>query len=69
MSLSRAAAFAVLALASTGGNGSAAEPPAADAAPGGRNTVQVGPATGDAERDSAGFTRGDGDGRALVPLV
>ncbi len=63
---SRAAAVAALAFALAGGAGSAAEPPAAE--PGGPGTVQVGPVTGDPEKDSVGFAGRVHDECGLVPL-
>jgi hypothetical protein len=65
MSLSRAAAFAVLAFASAG---FAAEPPAGSAAPDGPGLVQVGPVTGDPEKDSVGLANGVRDECGPVPL-
>ena len=69
MPLFRAAVLAALALALSNAGGSAAEPPT-DAAPGSWDgvTVQVGPVTGDPEKDSVGLARGDHDDCGLVPL-
>lgn len=61
MFLSRATAFAALALASAAGVGSAA-------APGGRDTVQVGPVSGGPEKDTLGLARAARDECDLVPL-
>ena len=66
MPLSRAAAFAVLTSALIGG-GFAAEP-TAEAAPGGRTAVQVGPAMEDPEKDSFGFAGDAHDECGLVPF-
>ncbi len=63
------AAFALALVPPRGGGVLAAEAPRAGGAPEGRSaTVQIGPATGDAEKDSVGFAPGAHDDCGLVPL-